>query len=285
MAQTTGSHVLYSASGSTFEIGRILGDGGMGKIYLAQQRRNVRGENPERLVALKLLQPSSHAQARRLFYHEGSLLPRLNHPNIVRCLERGRGIIPGTGHVDYLALGYVAGETIEDLMQQRKVSLPPTTVLGIVAQITAALSYLHQRGIVHCDVKPNNIMLEHAAPNAVLLDFGIARASDFVGPLVAVGTPQYMAPEQVKPRSTCDGRTDLYALGIIIYELLSGRRLFPYRKTTDIQQGKMITPDRGTIAHVLGDILSQVVLRCLREDPNDRYATADELFTDLRRAI
>lgn len=281
---SSGTHYLYSTTGSIFEIGRTLGNGGMGRVYLAQRRSDLIPHMPPQLVALKILHTDSPLQARRLFYHEGSLLPRLQHPHIVRCIERGRGALAGVGTLDYLALDYIAGETAEHLLRRVRGPLPTSTVLGIVAQITSALDYLHQRGVVHCDIKPNNIMLEHGAPRAVLIDFGVARAPDLAGWPVAVGTPQYMAPEQIDPRHVCDGRADLYALGVLIYELISGRRLFPYRTTTDIQQGSQITLDSHAVVGIPGEAIANVIERCLQPDLSLRYPTADELLSDLQRA-
>lgn len=276
--------MLYSTTGSTFEIGRTLGDGGMGSVYLAFQQTSHARRHERRLVAIKLLRPDAPNQARRLFYHEGVLLPRLRHHNIVRYVEHGRGAIPGVGTLDYLAISYIAGKTIEDLLRSRCGPLPLATVVGIIAQLTSALEYLHQRGIVHCDLKPSNIMLEQGAPHAILIDFGIARAPDFVGQPIAVGTPQYMAPEQTDALNECDGRADIYALGILIYELLTGRRLFVNRTTTDLRQGRMLMPDVNDLTAALHTRLVHVVTCCLQPNPEARYPTATDLFDDLLSA-
>jgi eukaryotic-like serine/threonine-protein kinase len=279
------NQTLYGDTGTTFEIGRSLGFGGMGQVYLAQQRTDSAGAGTGQLLALKILHQSARLQARRLFYHEGTLLPRLRHQNIVHCTERGRGAIPGAGTVDYLALEFITGETTEALLQRYRSPLPPATSLGIIAQIAGALGYLHQRGIVHCDLKPANIMIERATPRAVLIDFGIARAPDFVGQPVAVGTPQYMAPEQADVHAHCDGRADIYALGAVTYELLTGRRLFPRRTTTDIQKGILVALEVSDLSSMLGDSVVQVIARCLRRHPNERYPTAEAMLADLRRAL
>ncbi len=279
------THILYGATGSVFEIGRALGNGGMGCVYLAQRWREDGGAHNREIVALKILRPNAPAQARRLFYHEGALLPRLQHPNIVRCVEYGRGRISGSGNIDYLALNYIAGESAEDLLHRRRDPLPLPTVLGIVAQIVNALTYLHQRGVVHCDIKPGNILLEHGAPRTVLIDFGIARAPEFVGQPIAVGTTQYMAPEQADPHAACDGRADLYALGVVIFELLTRQRLFPRRTTTDLRQEHLVTIDVDKLASVLDPAIARVLARCLRASPDERYPTAGALLDDLRMAV
>jgi serine/threonine protein kinase len=257
----------------------------MGKVYLARQRYSRSQVADGQYVALKLLRPEAPAHARRLFYHEGAVLPRLQHAHIVQYIERGRGIMPEVGQFDYLAVSYIAGETIEDLLCRRNGPLPAAIVLGIVAQVAEALRYLHRRGIAHCDLKLSNVMLERAAPHAVLIDFSTARAPDFVGQPIAVGTLQYMAPEQLDPRNHCDGRTDLYALGIMIYEMLTGRRLFPRRTTDDLKQGQKVTPSATDLAALPGNAVADVVMRCLLPDPSDRYAAADVLFNDLRSAL
>lgn len=275
---------FYSASGSAFDLMRPLGNGGMGHVYLSM-RRSSRDAASGQLVALKLLRPDAPAHARRLFYHECTLVQRLQHPNIVQQLERGRGKMQDGQLFDFLALQFIAGETSEQLLRRLRSAIPADTALGIIAQITDALGYLHQRGIVHCDVKPGNIMLEHAASRAVLIDFGIARAPDFVGQPVAVGTPQYMAPEQIDPRNPCDGRVDLYALGVVMYELLTGRQLFQGRTTTDISQGRMIRPPLSDLSALLGAPIARVIDRCLRADPAERYPHAQQLLAELRQAI
>lgn len=277
--------ILTGASGSAYEVGRVIGDGGMGNVYLAQPRQSGGGARVGELVALKILRPDAPVMARRLFYHEGNLLPRLRHPNIVRFVERGRGSMPGVDSLEYLVLEYIPGETLEDLLKRHREPMDPATVLGIVAQVTAALSYLHQRGIVHCDVKPGNIMLARTAPRAILLDFGIARAPDFTGQPVAVGTPQYMAPEQADPRARCDGRADVYALGVLIYELLTGQRLFARRTTTDILQRKLVTVDADELSSTIDPSLARVLATCLRENPAERFPSAEAVLDALRRAI
>jgi serine/threonine protein kinase len=276
--------VLYSSTGSTYEIGRALGNGGMGHVFLAQ-RSTAGRQGVRQLVTLKILRPDATQQARRLFYHEGVLLPRLQHEHIVAFLERGRGVLQGSGPVDYLALRYVPGPTLDAVLKQANGPLSPLAVLGIAAQLAAALGYLHERGIVHCDLKPGNVLLEHAAPRVVLIDFGIARAPDFVGEPVAVGTPQYMAPEQAEPAAPCDGRTDIYALGVLLYELLTGRRLFPRRTTTDIRQGRQIEPHPDLLTGALHPELAAVLRRAVRRDPDERYPTTATLLDDLRRAM
>jgi serine/threonine-protein kinase len=272
--------VLRSSLGTSYEINRVLGNGGIGQVYLAQQRF---GE--QLLLALKILRPDAPRAARRLFYHEGELLPRLQHPHIVQLFERGRGALSYVGPVDYLALNYMAGESLEDLVVAAGRPLAPSVMLGIVGQLTDALDYLHQRGVVHCDIKPANVMIARGSPTAVLIDFGIARAPDYIGPPLAVGTPQYMAPEQCDVAAPCDGRTDLYALGVLIFELLVGRRLFPQRSTNTIQQGLDITPDSFSLAADLGPSIAQVILRCLQRDPSDRFPSASALMAELCAAV
>lgn len=131
--------LLYGTTGSTYELGRSLGNGGMGSVYLAQQRDG--SQRGGQLVAIKLLRPDAHEQARCLFYHEGTLLPRLRHQSIVRFVENGRGAQLGTEPLDYLALGFVAGSTVEELVRKQERPLAPQVVLGIVAQVAQALVY------------------------------------------------------------------------------------------------------------------------------------------------
>jgi eukaryotic-like serine/threonine-protein kinase len=279
----TSTHMLYSVTGSDFEIMRPLGNGGTSHVYLGQLHSKERG-SASTFAAVKLLRPGAVATARRLFYHEGALLPRLQYPQIVGYLERGRGVIPEFGTVDYLALEYIAGNTLEELLRRQRGALPPDTVLGIVAQIVSALDYLHQRGIVHCDLKPSNIMLEHSTPRAVLIDFGIARAPHFVSQPVAVGTPQYMAPEQADPGMVSDRRADLYSLGVVIYELLSGQRLFPLRTIAELRQTGQRLIEQRLLASLDPGVV-QVLMQCLHPDPAQRYPTATAVLHELRESV
>ncbi|MBC8159641.1 MAG: serine/threonine protein kinase, partial [Roseiflexaceae bacterium] len=275
--------ILHSATGSSFTLGRALGRGGMASVMLAQQTRPSSGE--QGIVALKLLREHQTTTARRLFYHEGGLLPRLQHPHIVRFIERGRGVLPGVGNVDYLATEFVAGETAEDLLVRRNQPLAPEAMLGIVAQIASALDYLHQRGVVHCDLKPGNLMIARAEARVVVIDFGIARAPDYDGQPVAVGTPQYLAPEQAEAGLPLDGRADLYALGVITAELLTGRRLFPRRTTTDVRAGRMIALAPHELPSQISGPLRAVISRCVQPAPADRYESAPIMLEQLRLAV
>lgn len=277
--------VLYGANGSTYEIGHKLGDGGMSDVYLARHKPGHVVSSEGRLVALKLLRPGTSSRARRLFYHECRLLPQLQHPHIIGYVDHGRGALVGSGTLDFLALRYVCGESLENLLRRQQKLLAHATVLGIIAQLTTALSYLHQRGITHCDLKPGNIMLQRVTPSAVLIDFGTAHSPDFASTTVAVGTPQYMAPEQADPRYRCDARSDIYTLGILIFELLAGRRLFPDRTPTDLRARPIQGPNIDELLATVDHSVASVVARCLCVDPAGRYSSVESLFHDLCQAM
>ncbi|MCG8350502.1 MAG: hypothetical protein MI924_22270 [Chloroflexales bacterium] len=151
--------------------------------------------------------------------------------------------------------------------------------------VTVMVRDSYGRGVK--ELRADNFVIEDEGRTvpSELIDFSTARAPDFVGQPIAVGTLQYMAPEQIDPRGDCDGRTDLYALGIMIYEMLTGRRLFPRRTTDDLKQGQKVTPSATELAVLPSKAAADVIMRCLLPNPSDRYAAADVLFNDLRSAL
>src|SRR5688572_15729922 len=201
-----------------YRIARLVGEGGMGKVFEAEERLSGRR------VALKVLRPelSRSADARRLFMNEMSILSRLDHPNIVRSLS--------CAEVDgelVMALEYLEGRTLRDLIADRA-PLPWSEAVDLVRQIALALAAAHgeKSAIVHRDLKPENVML---LPDGALkvMDFGIAKVLQALSTATthSLGTLAYMSPEQIDA-GPIDGRSDLYCLGLILYELLSGRPPF-----------------------------------------------------------
>jgi WD40 repeat protein len=282
-----------------FQIRRELGRGGFGVVFLAYDTRLCRA------VALKvpkadvLIEP----ELRQRFYHEARIAAGLDHPNIVPVYEAGE-----VGPVCYIASAYCAGSTLADWLRQQPEPVPIRAAAGLVATLTRAVAHAHARGVLHRDLKPSNVLLEitaRSSPEEVasigsqeftprITDFGLAKvfAGDVgEGPTqtgLILGTPSYMAPEQVQHRSGAVGpAADLYSLGAILYELLSGRP--PFRGENDLEtlelarRDEPITPRR--LRPRLPRDLETICLKCLQKEPQGRYATAVDLADDLDRFL
>ena len=250
-----------------------LGRGGMASVYKAERR----GE----LFALKRPLPAFLGEPEFLerFLREAELGRTLHHPNIVRILERGE--VEG---VPYFAMELVPGETLQAHLQHAG-PLDPRAAAALVAQVAEALDYAHLKGVVHRDLKPSNIMV---LPDGVarVMDYGIARAQRLEGLTVTgafLGSPEYVAPEAVEGRPT-DGRSDLYSLGVVFYEVLTGRRPFSADTPFAILRKHLTeTPAApSTVRPGIPADLDRIVLRLLSKRPEDRYAGADELVLELR---
>ncbi|MCB9915271.1 MAG: serine/threonine protein kinase [Planctomycetes bacterium] len=248
------------------ELQGVLGRGGMGVVYRARQR------DLDRVVALKVLLPECTADpafAER-FEREARVLARLDHPGVVRVVDAGR-----TGTWYWLVMEYVDGVNLRKLIEEREVA--PREALAIVTQVCDALQYAHDQGVVHRDIKPENILVDRLG-RVKIADFGLAKLVEREAGAVtltrsdqAMGTPQYMAPEQIRRPLAVDHRADLYSLGVVLYELLTG----------DLPLGNFPLPsDRVGI-----DVrLDEVVLKSLEREPERRYQHASEVKVDVERA-
>lgn len=205
-----------------YELKKFLGSGGAADVFLALDRRHGR------LVAVKVLARRRFAEtvAVRRFIKEAQTISSLNHPNIVRVYETGR-----TPELRFMAMEFFP-ESLKRRIQERG-RLAPDEALAIASQVAAALYYAHRRGFVHRDVKPDNIMFRPDG-TPVLLDFGIARVLESTTQLtrsgMSMGTPRYMSPEQLNAKRA-DGRSDIYSLGVVLYEMLSGQPPFKGSQT------------------------------------------------------
>ena len=245
------------------EILNLVGHGGMGAVYKARQR------GLDRMVALKILPPEvgqDPAFAER-FSREARALARLSHPNIVVIHDSGNA-----GGLYYLLMEYVDGVNLREAIQTKE--LTPAEALAIVPQICEALQYAHDEGVVHRDIKPENILLDKKG-RVKIADFGLARllgqAPDnftLTGTHQVMGTPRYMAPEQMEGSHEVDHRADIYSLGVVFYEMLTG----------ELPLGRFDAPSRKVQLDVRVD---DVVLRTLEKDPLRRYQHASELKTDV----
>jgi tRNA A-37 threonylcarbamoyl transferase component Bud32 len=245
------------------EILECLGRGGMGVVYKARQPRL------NRIVALKILaqEKDRDGQFVERFTREAQALARLNHPNIVTVHDFGEA----GGHC-YLVMEYVDGLNLRQLLLNGKMA--PGQALTIVPKICEALQYAHEQGIVHRDIKPENILLDKQG-RVKIADFGIAKMMGvgdgrqaLTGAKDVVGTPHYMAPEQLEKPLTVDHRADIYSLGVVFYEMLTG----------ELPLGKFAPPSKKVQIDVR---LDEVVLHTLEKEPDRRYQHANQLKTDV----
>jgi serine/threonine protein kinase/Tfp pilus assembly protein PilF len=243
------------------EILECLGRGGMGVVYKARQPRL------NRLVALKILarDKEQDGQFAERFTREAQTLARLNHPNIVTVHDFGEA----GGHC-YLVMEFVDGLNLRQLLLAGK--MPPDQALTIVPKICEALQYAHDQGIVHRDIKPENILLDKQG-RVKIADFGIAKMlgveaghQALTGAKDVMGTPHYMAPEQIEKPQTVDHRADIYSLGVVFYEMLTG----------ELPLGKFQPPSQKVQVDVR---LDEVVMRSLEKEPERRYQHVSEVKT------
>jgi len=271
----------------TQKIGRYkilgeLGRGAMGVVYKAED------PNLDRVVALKTIVIEADAEGRkeyeRRFFLEAKAAGKLNHPNIVTVYDFGE-----EDGVAYLAMELVEGN---DLRQRLKESagqgLPALDAVDVAQQVAEGLGYAHERGIVHRDIKPGNIMLQPRG-QAKIMDFGLARmrvADHKTSTGMVLGTPKYMSPEQVAGQPV-DQRSDVFSLGIVLHEMLTGTRLFAGEDTPQIMHNVVHVehepPTR--IKPELPAMLDFVVARALKKDPALRYQDAFELSADLGNCL
>jgi predicted Ser/Thr protein kinase len=249
-----------------FEVKRLVGRGGMGAVYEAFQR------DLERQVALKILPPetANDLEFQERFRREAATLAKLAHPNIVKLFDYGER----EGYF-YFIMEYVEGADLSALMSDGEFS--PKEVLSIIGQVCDALDYSHELGVVHRDIKPGNILIGEDGV-AKIVDFGLAKVEDpldpgLTGTMSTMGTVQYMSPEQMSGLKNTDHRSDIYSLGVVLYELLTGK----------VPAGSFKSPSERRAG--LGPRFDEVVLKALREDPEQRQQTATEVKAGLEEAV
>ena len=270
---------LGEALGDAYTIEGEIGRGGMGVVYRA------RDERLQRRVAIKVLPPELAFQQdiRERFTREAQTAARLSHPHIVpiHTVGEGQGLV-------YFVMGYVDGESVAARIRRRG-PLPVEEVRRIMKETADALSAAHSLSVIHRDIKPDNILLEGTRGRVMVTDFGIAKAlsstsgATLTGVGVAIGTPAFMSPEQAAGERDIDGRSDLYSLGVVTYQMLTGELPFNAPSVAGILM-KQITepaPDLRKKRPDAPEDLALAVARCLEKDPESRWPTADAL----RRAL
>jgi serine/threonine-protein kinase len=269
--------------GGKYVIERLLGRGGMGVVFLARQERL------DRRVAIKFLLPGamSNASAVARFEREARAAASLLSDHVTRVHD--------VGHLEtgepYMVMELLVGEDLAGILLRRG-PLPASEVIDVIVQACDAIAEAHSIGIVHRDLKPANIFLvrrPNGIPTVKVLDFGISKAggttgASLTGSTTLMGSPLYMSPEQVREARTVDGRADIWALGVTLYELLVGQPPFSAHAVGEIcAQILTLEPDRPRRRRPdLPRALDAIVMRCLRKEPSERFGTAGELSAALR---
>lgn len=270
---------LRASLAGRYEIQRELGSGGMAIVYLARDCRH------DRPVALKVFRPElAAAMGADRFLREIQITAKLQHPNILPLFDSGEA----DGFLFYV-MPFVEGESLAELLA-REQQLPLPQAVQIAHEVAEALSVAHSHGIVHRDIKPQNIMLSRG--HAMVADFGIARAIAEAGAGkltetgIAIGTPVYMSPEQASATEHIDARTDVYSLGCVLYEMLVGQPPFTGTSAQAIMARQTMeeVPAPHIVRHSIPPDLEQIVLCALEKSPADRFHTATE-FADALRAV
>ncbi len=269
---------LAEAFGGAYTLETEIGRGGMGIVYRAHDERL------KRTVAIKVLPPelAFRRDIRARFVREAETAARLSHPNIVPIHAVGEA-----NDLVYFVMGYVDGESL-GLRLKRRGQLSVEETRRIMRETSDALAAAHQQGVIHRDVKPDNILLEGTRGRVMVTDFGIAKALSAEGGTltdtgIAIGTPAFMSPEQAAGERVIDGRSDLYSLGVVAFQMLTGELPFNSPTVPGLLM-KQISAPPTPVDRLRPDTprdLALTVMRCLEKDPEDRWPTADSL----RRAL
>ncbi len=266
---------FQSAVAGRYSLDRELGRGGMGVVYLANE------VDLDRPVAIKLLPPERAANQRlkARFLQEARTSAKLSHPNIIPIHA-----VDEVGDFVFFAMAYVDGETLSERVRTRG-PLPPSEAARVLREVAWALAHAHAHGVVHRDVKPDNILLEHGSGRALVADFGIAAAEESNAGEIS-GTPEFMSPEQALGKPV-DARSDLYAFGVTAYYAISGKLPFHGRTATEVlakQVNALATP-LATAAGALPRKLAQTVERCMAKRPSHRPKSAEAVAEEFGAAL
>ena len=280
------SKIVAGQAIGPYRVASSLGAGGMGDVYLAHDSRL------DRKVALKLLPAYFTRDEQRLmrFQQEARAVSALNHPNIITIFEIGKA-----ESIHFIATEYITGQTLRERMSSGRMNLGEA--LDVAIQVASALASAHQAGIVHRDIKPENIMLRNDGYVKVL-DFGLAKLTDGqvsgttgptvvmaeTNPGVVMGTASYMSPEQARGHEV-DSRTDIFSLGVVVYEMVAGRLPFEAESTSDVIAA-ILKQQPAPLARYSREVPEEVewiVTKTLAKDREERYQTVREMLFDLKR--
>jgi serine/threonine-protein kinase len=265
-----------------YQVEKELGKGAMGVVYL--------GRDPKigRVVAIKTLALSNEFEgselvdARDRFFREAETAGRLQHQNIVTIFDAGE-----EHDLAYIAMEFLKGEDLARFCKEGHL-LPVPTVVSIVARVAQALTYAHSQNVVHRDIKPANIMYDLESDTVKVTDFGIARITDSSKTKtgLVLGTPSFMSPEQLAGKKV-DGRSDLYSLGVMLFQLLSGVLPFRGESMTELMYkiANEEAPDVRLVRKDISDSLAAVVATALRKDPQTRYQDGNRFALELQMAL
>jgi serine/threonine-protein kinase len=262
-----------------YELVEEVGKGGMATVYRAYQ------PNVDRFVAVKVIHRSIAADSNSLerFQREARLVARLEHPHLLPIYDYN-----GSHDPPYIVMRYLESGTLKDVLDKGR--LPVEDIIYMMRQIASALDYAHRQGVIHRDIKPSNIMIDQEG-NAFLTDFGIARLAEGGSGLTqtgfAVGTPGYMSPEQGMGLDNVDARSDIYALGVMLFQMLTGQ--MPYSGETPmaviLKHMNDAVPKPTSVDAELPPEVDDVIAKAMAKKPEDRYSTAGELVNDLMKAF
>jgi eukaryotic-like serine/threonine-protein kinase len=266
---------LRQALAAQYDVERVIGHGGMGMVVLGRDRAL------DRAVAIKVISPDLDVtpRHRQRFLQEARIVAKLRHPNIVAVYTVGEvdGLV-------YFVMEYVPGESLRDLLTRDRCCTTERAE-RILSDLADALAFAHARGVVHRDIKPENVLLDHDTGRAMLADFGVAQAlaahgeERLTGPGVVVGSPQYMSPEQAAGERDLDGRSDIYGLGLVGYEMLSGEPAFAGTSVVSVLS-KQLTEPPPPLARCAPDAPPHIVAaitRALEKEADDRWQDASEM--------
>jgi serine/threonine protein kinase/formylglycine-generating enzyme required for sulfatase activity len=256
-----------------FEVLEELGRGGMGVVFKARQK------GMERLCALKVIATSAQVPSSQInrFVQEGRSAAQLHHPNIVKVYDCGR-----EASFFYIAMEFVQGRALSDLIKAGALDLERR--FEVILEVLEAVEYAHQKGVVHRDLKPQNILVEDGTGRALLIDFGLAKdfsqGMELTQPGQILGSPFYLSPEQTRGESyKVDGRSDVFALGVLLYELAAGTRPFLGRSAPEVY-AKILQDDPTPPSKISKDVdgeLEDIILKALQKDPAQRFQSAQNM--------